>query len=341
MKGAGKQDCNFIFADLAGNEKKYDCSIENTLKKFKGIKKNNERTPFYQKEFDSTGEIYDSYKGGTLKDKMNEIIDGQESKLYNMLIEKACNHRVVEGEFINDSLKEFRTELEYMVDVKNRENEYYVPDIYTNKIDQKGLKTCLQDFCFGKVNCFQMKKIVDIAEPESIILKSVYDYLKMGSVQDFYDKLEVCLFGALNITFKDKEPPTIYADINQVKSIIAGKDEFTFNNNPGLFETFKDKLKTTQSHAKAIHSIHSNFPEEYISILLDMCYQMIDKQNKDSLTLAEIEILKNVFDLIDDENAKTAIGTLEFMNRISKFNTVNSVCFKNNDDTNFEPLKSP
>ena len=81
---------------------------------------------------------------------------------------------------------------------------------------------------------------------------------------------------------------------------------------------------------------------KYISELLDRCYDgIIDKKEKDSLTLAEIETIKKVFDAIDDENAKTAIGTLEFMNRVSKFNTVNSTCFGKNDNANYEPLIKP
>jgi hypothetical protein len=343
MTGAGKPDCNFIFADLAENEKKYDCST--ALNNFKGIKKN--EIPFYKDDF------IDSYRGGangielstfkktgTSNPKPNDNIKKTDTptikpKPNDDNIKKACNHRVIEGEFINDSLKEFRTDLEYIVNVKNKDNEYYVPDIYTNIRDKEGLKTCLQDFCFGKVNCFQMKKVEKIEAPKSIILKSVYDYLNIGSEQEFYDKLEVCLFGALNITHKDKEPPTIYVDINNVKSIIAGKDEFTFNNNPGVFETFKYNLEKTYALASRISNKHSVFPQKYIYDLLVKCKDMI---NKPSLTLAEIETLKKVFDLIDDENAKTAIGTLEFMNRISKFNTVNSVCFIINDNRHYEPL---
>ena len=341
MKTLGKPDCNIIFADLAGNEKKYDCSNENILKSFKQIPKE----VGYENEFDSTGNIFDSYKGGeTLKDQM--IINGKESELYNKLIGKACTHRVVEGEFINNSLKEFRTDLEYMVDVKNRENEYYVPDIYHNITDSNGLKTCLQDFCFGKTNCFQLTKVGEpYEEPKSVIFKSVYDYLKvnsplnLNSPLNFYDKLEVCIFGTLNVTSKPTEPPTKYVDINTVKSIIRGKDEFTFNNNPKGFETFKTEMEKTKNYAKRIHSINSFFPEKYISELLDRCYDgIIDKKEKDSLTLAEIETIKKVFDAIDDENAKTAIGTLEFMNRVSKFNTVNSTCFGKNDNANYEPL---
>jgi hypothetical protein len=344
MKPPGKPDCNIIFADLAGNEKKYDCSNEKILKLFKGLPKE----VGYENEFDSTGNIFDSYKGGeTLKDQM--IKNGKESELYNKLIGKACAHRVVEGEFINNSLKEFRTDLEYMVDVKNRENEYYVPDIYHNITDSNGLRTCLQDFCFGKTNCFQLTKVGEpYEEPKSVIFKSVYEYLKvnsplnLNSPLDFYDKLEVCLFGTLNVTSKQTEPPTKYVDINTVKSIIRGKDEFTFNNNPKGFETFKTEMEKTKNYATRIHSINSFFPEKYISELLDRCYDgIIDKKEKDSLTLAEIETIKKVFDAIDDENAKTAIGTLEFMNRVSKFNTVNSTCFGKNDNANYEPLIKP
>jgi len=360
IKKNGSPECNIIFADLAGNEKKYDCSTSEVLKKFKGILKNDKITPFYENEFDSTGNIFDSYKGGkNLKDKMKES-----PELYNNFIGKACTHRVVEGEFINDSLKQFRTDLEYMVDVKNRENEYYVPDIYHYITDKQGLKTCLQDFCFGKTNCFQLKKVDETVKPSSVIFNSVYEYLKMNlalnvkTPLEFYDKLEVCLFGALNITEKNKPPPTNYVDINKVKSIIRGKDEFTFNNNPSIFETFNREMELTMNYASKINSnnnsaseIDSNnnsatgigtmnysFPENYIFELLNSCNNIIEQKDKRSLTLADIETFKGVFDAIDDENAKTAIGTLEFMNRISKFNTVNSICFEKNDNAKYQPL---
>jgi hypothetical protein len=364
MKKPNNSDCNIIFADLAGNEKKYDCSTPEVLNKFKNIKKKDKTTPFYENEFDTTGNKFDSYRGGdTLKQQMNK--NGKESELYNTFIGKACAHRAVEGEFMNDSLKEFRTDLEYMVDVKNRENEYYVPDIYNNITDKKGVKTCLQDFCFGKTNCFQLKKVGDsYEEPKSVIFQSVYEYLNKNlplnknSPLEFYDKLEVCLFGALNITEKYTPPLSNYVDINTVKSIIRGKDEFTFNNNPSIFETFKKEMEIAKNHVKriatqndsatrigsnntsaiGIGSINYSFPEKYIFELLDLCYDVIDKKDKTTLTLAEIETFKGVFDAIDDENAKTAIGTLEFMNRVSKFNTVNSICFGKNDNAKYEPL---
>ena len=328
--------CNIIFLDLAENEKKYDCA--NDLQKFINIRKNDSKTSFYENEFDVTGNIFDHYKGGTIKEDMKKKVNGKESELYKTLIGKACIHRTIEGDFINDSLKEFRTDLEYVVDVKNRNNAYYIPDIYHNIIDKNGLKTCLQDFCFGKTNCFSLKGVQTIDTPQSIILKSVYDYLKLDSTENFYDKLEVCIVGALNITSKDKPPPTNYVDINTVKSIIQNKDEFTFNNNPGVFATFKTQLYTTQNHAKRINSINSHFPENYVSDLLSICYDIINKKDKTSLTLAEIKTFQAVFDAIDDENAKTAIGTLEFINKISKFNTVNSICFEKNDNATYESL---
>jgi hypothetical protein len=343
MKKQDNTECNIIFADLAENEKKYDCSTEEVLNKFKGILKTDTTTPFYKNEFDSTGNIFDSYKGGdTLKQQMQK-----ETELYNKLIRQACTHRAVEGEFIIDSLKEFRTDLEYMVDVKNRENEYYVPDIYYEKLkDDKDIKTCLQDFCFGKTNCFRLTKVGEpIQEPKSVIFKSVFEYLKnsplnLNSPLNFYDKLEVCLFGALNITSTNTPPPTNYVDINTVKSIIRGKNEFTFNNNPSIFDTFKRELDKTKNYASRIHSINSFFPEKYINDLLKLCYDDVFKKNSTSttLTLAQIETFKGVFDAIDDENAKTAIGTLEFMNRVSKFNAVNSICFGKNDNATYEPL---
>jgi hypothetical protein len=321
-----------VFADLAGNEKKYDCSTEAVLNKFMGIKKDGSKNSFYSYEFDSAGENFDSQRGGSLKTDME--------KNPRKFFMDACTHRRIEGEFINESLKEYRRELEYMVDVKNRENDFYVPDIYTNMIDKKGVKTCLQDFCFGKTNCFRLSKVDYVKEPTSDILNSVYKQLNLGTAEAFYDKLEVCMFGVLNIISKDTPPPTNYVDINTVKSVIHGKDEFTLNNNPGVFYTFKKEFEITRKYAKRINSINSSFPEKYIYDLLELCYADIDKREKTTLTLPEIQTFNGVFHAIDDENAKTAIGTLEFMNRISKFNVVNSICLKNNDNASYKPLYS-
>jgi hypothetical protein len=336
-----------IFDDLAGNETKYNCTNEDFLKKIKGFKvKKDSKEFFYENEFDVNGENFDFYKGGdSTKDKMQKSKD-----LYNKLIRKACDNRSIEGDFINKSLKEFRADLEYMVDVKNRDNKYYVPDIYGEQIDGVSIKTCLQDFCFGKTGCFQLKDVKDVKEPQSIILKSVYDYLnqklKIESVTNFYDKLEVCIFGVFNNNNTDKptshhlnEPPN-YIDINDVKSIIYGKDEFTFNNNPGVFEAFKTALESSATYTSRLSVLYARFPEKYVNELLTKCNNVFSSNVRGqnaitTLTLAQIETFKAVFDAIDDENAKTAIGTLEFMNKISKFNVVNSICYKKNDGTNY------
>jgi hypothetical protein len=337
-----------IFDDLAGNETKYDCTTEDFLKKIKGFKvKKDSNELFYENEFDANGENFDFYKGGdSTKDNMKKSKGTSEQKLYNELIRKACNNRSIEGDFINESLKEFRADLEYMVDVKNRDNKYYVPDIYGEQIDDVSIKTCLQDFCFGKTGCFQLKDVKDVKEPKSTILKSVYDYLnqksKIDSATDFYDKLEVCIFGFFNISEKItshlNEPPN-YIDINNVKSIIYGKDEFTFNNNPGVFEAFKTALTSSATYTSRLSVLYARFPEKYVNELLELCKDVFSsdvRQNAiTTLTLAQIETFKGVFDAIDDENAKTAIGTLEFMNKISKFNVVNSICYKKNDGTNY------
>ena len=337
-----------IFDDLAGNETKYDCTTEDFLKKIKGFKlKQDSKEFFYENEFDANGENFDFYKGGdSTKDKMKKSKGHPEQKLYNELIKKACNNRSIEGDFINESLKEFRADLEYMVDVKNRDNKYYVPDIYVEKIDDVSIKTCLQDFCFGKTGCFQLKDVKDVKEPQSIILKSVYDYLneKLNlSATDFYDKLEVCIFGVFNNTEKTtshlNEPPN-YIDINKVKSLIYGKDEFTFNNNPGVFDAFKTAIKSSADYTTRLSILYDRFPEKYVNELLTKCNNVFspDARGQNAitiLTLAQIETFKGVFDAIDDENAKTAIGTLEFMNKISKFNVVSSICYKENDETNY------
>ena len=330
----GTDNRYIMFDDLAGNEKEYDCDDPSDLVRFINTKTKIGKKPFYENEFDSTGEKFDLYDGGSKQSEM--INQGSESELYKKIIKTACEHRYPEGNFINESLNDFRNELEYMIDVKNKDNAYYVPDIYNIG---STFKSCLQDFCFGKTNCFNFRKVKKISEPTSVIMRSVYEYLKEKQVimdaTAFYDKLEVCIFGILNISRKKNDPPVIhYNDINGVKSILYGKDEFTINCIPELFNSLKEKLELVTTDASKLKSKR----ESYVYDLLDICQNEIGNKNESRLTLAEIETFKSVFELIDDENAKTAIGTLEFMNRISKLNTINSICFEKNDGATYVPL---
>lgn len=316
-----------IFVDLAGNEKEYDCKSD--ILRFINIKTKDDQS-FYENEFDSTGEKFDLYDGGSKQSNMKE---GVKSDLYKT----ACEHRLPEGKFINDSLKYFRKELEYMIDVKNRENAYYVPYFYLNNTDAFTSSSCLKDFCFGKTSCFNFRKVGQITEPSSVIMRSVYEYLSekkviTDEVTDFYDTLEVCIFGILNISTNKNDPPVIqYNGINGVKSVLYGRDEFTFNSVPELFTLFKTNIEScvndTNRLLLQLNKDSSSYPyATYINELLKKCQDEINKKEKTGLTLAEIETFNSVFELIDDENAKTAIGTLEFMNRISKLNTINSIC---------------
>lgn len=328
------EKCYVIFDDLVGNEKTYDCSGNTTtLDKFKKIKRKigEDEFMFYDNEFDSTGEIFDSYKGGTQQENMQHSkTRAGPHELYNKLIKNACEHRSVEGKFINDSLKDFRKDLEYIVNVKNRDIKYYVPDIYDSKASLPSINSCLQDFCFGKINCFSLPTTEQIVEPKSLILKSVYDYLLNKSVitdaTTFYDKLELCIFGVLNISRAKNDPPSIhYIDINGVKSVIHHKDKFTF---PFVKDSFKTKLEESIALSE---KLSTSVAVKYVNTLLTECLQHFNRQdNAHNTKTFTVKPFKAVLDVIDDENAKTAIGTLEFMNKLSKFNTVNSICYESN-----------
>lgn len=325
------ENCYVIFDDLVGNEKTYDCTdneVNGTLEKFKRINRKigDKQFPFYDNEFDLTGETFDSYKGGTKQEDMqkSKVTAGQR-ELYNLLIQNACQHRSVEGKFINDSLKDFRKDLEYIVNVKNRDIKYYVPDIYDNNKNGSFIKSCLQDFCFGKINCFSLPTTEQIVVPKSLILKRVYDYLLSKSgitdATTFYDKLEVCIFGVLNISKAKND----HIDINGVKSAIHHKDKFTF---PFIKESFKEKLNESITLSK---KLSTSAAAKYVNELLTSCIHHFNIQDQlNNNKTFTVETFKAVLDVIDDENAKTAIGTLEFMNKLSKFNTVNSICYASN-----------
>ena len=228
------------------------------------------------------------------------IIGGltEENKLN--YIKKECNTRVNEGIFINESLKNLRNLITYILKEKNKDKINISPQF---------LNKCFDFYC-TKNNCF---KIGEVKSTNDIIL----EILQENKIN--INELIMCVFCVLNISPDANNPPPVkYLDINNIK-----KD---FYNNMNIFNQtkFNNFNETMLNYFNKYDSSNiSKFNSTYFEIL---------KKRETNFKLPTYNIYKSYIEKyiehVDNYNAVTSIGTLEFVDKIAKFNLTNIICNK-------------
>jgi len=266
--------------------------------------------------------------------KLYEIVE--ETKCRVSYGTQICENRVIEGNFINDSLNEIRNTIKEIMVEKNKDVLYNSPEY---------IDACLETYCPTHENCFELNKTKD--DPKkipSVIFQEIMNYLidngkdykrknpKTGEREPdkykFYKDIVVGVFCVFNISRQaNNPPPTPYVDINRVKQLfyyenigkaLKRKEFISYFNDliKAIQKDFSDKvgnLLETQEYTKASELINalSSKTEDY---------DLSTEQKKD---------IQNFIDMVDKSNAVSAIGTLEFVDQMAKFNTVNTVCSTN------------
>lgn len=249
--------------------------------------------------------IWTSQVVDVLKEKIKECI------LYNKIIKQACEHRVTEGTYINDSLHKLSSDIINIISFKNQNTVYYVPSF----VDK-----CLPTYCPSQSTCFSMTTKKSDPQIESTILISIYEYLNDGkkydiiaereSVTKFYNDIEICVFCVFNWSRSANNPPPVpYVDINDLKQMVYKKEKFTIQEiqtliNSKIIILEKDKI--------------------YFKTAIDTLKEILAIKEITSTTI-ETNI-KPKLETIEKTNATTAIGTIEFTDRIGKLNTISNSC---------------
>ena len=233
-----------------------------------------------------------------------DIINKESKKKDNekSYILEECQKRVNEGYFINESLSDLRTLITYILKEKNKDKISISPQF---------LNECFEFYCTKK-NCFELG---DVSQN---INGKILNILKKNNIN--IEELIMCVFCVLNISPNANNPPPVkYIDINNIKKEFFDKmntydkenfrsfsdlmkkhfDKYTDLNTITYKDTFTEKLKTE----KYLKSEYNRYKQE----------------------------TKNYIEYIDKYNAITSIGTLEFVDKISKFNLTNIICNIEND----------
>ena len=257
--------------------------------------------------------IWTSEVVNVLIQKLKECI------LYNKVIKQSCEHRVTEGTYINDSLHKLSTDIINIISFKNQNTVYYLPSF----VDK-----CLPAYCPSQSTCFSMTAKKSDPQIESTILISIYEYLNDGkkydiiaereSVTKFYNDIEICVFCVFNWSRSANNPPPVpYVDINDLKQMVYKKESFTIQEFQSLINLKISQLKKDKMYFNtAIETLTE------ILAIKEINSNTIDKDIKPKL------------ESIEKTNATTAIGTIEFTDRIGKLNTISNSCSINSSKDN-------
>ena len=284
------------------------------------------------------------------KSEMEEAkkIISENKKILEDYALKVCQVRRAEGYYINETLRQIRETIAETIMAKGEDMLYNSPDFIIQ---------CKDDYCPDpNLPCFQLiNKPLDNPKIQSIIFKDIYDYMKEINtdltVKQFYKDIIVGIFCVLNIsTGANNPPPVPYVDINQLKKAFFNKskeycvkdliEQLTYRinriNNPLIC---KDNANSPE--CKGINLIvpeptGSNYP------VISFDNFTIEKQqtlvaikisfNELSEDTNETDQIQKLIEEIDNFNAATAIGTLDFTDSVAKYNTVHNTCADNQDE---------
>jgi len=281
-----------------------------------------------------------------------------------------CQNRREEGMFINDSLAKVRGVISEILYEKNKDKVNISPEF----IDE-----CLGKYCSSDEGCFRFDRLTYASSVTtgSVIFDEIYKVLnddnKYTSVQDLYKVIIVGVFCVFNISRKaNNPPPTPYMDINDLKrrfssgildadaykdfqrlgikiiEMIEKTRDATTVDNPTWFGDKVANLKSISSKAglgkmstlPALYNANADVPK---TIFAEFKYILNSPLSKLKTNYTRVDMYKerieDFINMVDNSNATSAIGTLDFLDKISKYNTVNMTC--NTDDPNgFLPIGS-
>jgi hypothetical protein len=262
---------------------------------------------------------------------------------------ETCNYRRYEGYFINQSLQEMRQDIKNIFYEKQRDNIFISPD-YVN--------LCLEKYCPTHSDCFKKDRQPDMSI-KSVVFNKIFNYLKTNGYftqqqeeqKKFYQDILISVFCVFNISRSANNPPTVpYIDINELKIALKKfekeykESKITDDVKSELIMNLKKiyyKIKGTLFDENASYANENKFDENKTSSiqlfivnktnLFDLIYHNKNNNILSKLNSApkkeDITYIKKFIETIDNSNAISAIGTLEFLDQISKYYTTQTICF--------------
>lgn len=268
------------------------------------------------------------------------VLNTIDKRLYDLLANYICKYpiayrvcqvRTQEGLFINKSLADIRDNIKDLLETKTKNTLRAVP----NFVD-----ICLKDYCDND-ECFtqRTKPKKNVNSIATVIEKFVCPFTE----------LVMAVFCVMNISLNaSNPPPTAYLDINNLK------DYYYKFYNSCVTENYKTNQVTSQAYRifrmeaeYLINKIDNHFAnigsaielrktQEYTNFYNKLKILDVDLSfNKNSISKLTGELLQ-FCEQIDKVNAASTIGTLEFVDGLSKYYSVNRICNVSSNSTSGE-----
>jgi hypothetical protein len=276
---------------------------------------------------------------GLYKKIVNFFKEIQSRFVYGIQI---CERRVFEGKFINESLRQIRENIKDIITVKSQDKVFNSPDY---------IDICLEQYCPTHADCFKTNPIDGSKlNTTSVLIKSIYEYIKLDketgyTVEEFYKDILISIFCVFNISRQANNPPPVpYIDINDLKinTTLYEKTEkettktLIINDLKRLYYKLNEHpLKDDATN----YTDETTFQHNQVSVILNSNEYTAIYENNENFENFNIDIIKGFIRTIDNNNAVSAIGTLEFVDQIAKYNTTNTICSAAKLNENFNTYK--
>ena len=235
--------------------------------------------------------------------------------------------------YSNDQNHILRKELNHILSVKHANSNALFNS--PNYID-----ICLESYCPTNQNCF---KIQETKQTTDLYNKYIANYEKSNfkteikistdeiykkykdnepnnkeGKKEFYKDIVICVFGTFDTSQLSSNSENPYIDINPLKQIFYNKETDNYEKKLNYELDKLDKFGNLKDDIK-------NILEKTNQEIVKPPSPPTDNNNKD---------IQKIIEKIDNINASTGIGTLEFLDQLSKFGSVNNLC--SIDKTNFD-----
>jgi hypothetical protein len=285
-----------------------------------------------------------------------------------------CKHRVDEGVYINQSLKDMRDDIAQIMKVKTKDTVFYSPLIY----DQ-----CLDKYCVTN-NCFKFSPTLDQQNRSAGGYRDIIGWVQEKCQDNEFDKnILICVFGVFDIGAQNYEIPLVptmevpYIDINTLKLWFSPDTWLDAANLPfiilGLYHLFvqinyyrekpdgnnrslidedlyvqmfgknMDKLHALEEMLKVANNTNNAEFIGYIKNILSresknpfftgsqygkiLAGQVSRDTTENTNYFNEVTAcIENLINSVNNYNASSYVGTLEYVDQFSKLNTVNVLC---------------
>ncbi len=264
-----------------------------------------------------------------------------ETQVRNKNIGLICKSRTSEGQFINGTLKDLRKSIQQIVAYRNKDVLNVTPDFITG---------CLNEYCPARNGCFKLPSASSEIKDTSVIINDIATTLFNNDLIKVYDQLLVSVLCVVNLEKTANNPPPVpYVDINTLKKMFYYRTMFISK------ADFLDFLVLLEKTIEKLND-YADKLADIIGADITRSLPGVIKTYRTTLTLdaANFDTFKTDFELllnaaetnnpntiklfiesIDNSNAASAMGTLEFVDSVSKFNSVENICLKVNDENAF------